>query len=282
MGRRANTPPEREDILRIIEEGTAKERVILLLSHYANENIHYSHNIAFDRYDTIGVNNVKKRRAIPEQKPFLSPDEIKELISSFQTAKDKKTYYTMRDINKNFLFFSGIFTQELTQLYSVFNSIWRVFSNKISSIQTCQLLEAVIDIAPDKQIEIVDYVLHTYNHTLGSYPLELSLNGFSIDKSKYYKDLAPFMDKAIELSKGCKEYLTMFNIIVSKDLPLPPYKAWNKYQEEDLKGIIKAIRFLTVELDNPSSSDYPTLLNYEDIEVIITNEDVEDFKTPAL
>lgn len=281
MSRRANTSPEREDIIRIMEEGTAKERAVLLLSHYANENIHYSHNIAFDRYDVIGLKTSKKRKAIPEQKPFLTPEEIKELISSFETTKDKRTYSTMRNINKNFLFFAGSFTQELTQLFAVSNSIWRVFSNQIASIHTCRLLEEMIKISPEKKEEIINYVF-MYNQAYGSYSIDLATDGFSIDKTKYYRDLAPLMSKAVELSKSCKEYITMFTKITSKDLPLPPYRSWNKYQEEDLKGIITFIRYLTVDLDNPSPSDYPILLSYEDIEAIITDEDVEDFKSSGI
>jgi hypothetical protein len=72
----------------------------------------------------------------------------------------------------------------------------------------------------------------------------------------------------------------MFKAILDNNLPLKPYKDWVDEQEKSLIRIIEAIYNTTILEDTPP--DFPKIERYEKIEAIITDEDIEDFKSSGI
>jgi hypothetical protein len=73
----------------------------------------------------------------------------------------------------------------------------------------------------------------------------------------------------------------MFKRILSKDLPIKPYREWVKAEENGLRILTESIYLLTTTVEN-KPEDFPIILKYEEVDVDVTDEDVTAFKNNRL
>ena len=111
---------------------------------------------------------------------------------------------------------------------------------------------------------------------------EFNINekGVEVKKEFYYSFVKNDIDTALDLLKSSKEYINLFKIVLKTDLPIKVYKVWLKKQEAKLQNVVNSLAYTTTGVLN-----MPELWNipkYEDIKAIITDEDLQDFRSSEL
>ena len=271
---------KRTDIERIIKQGSVRQKIKLYMTDIALLNVDFEN---LDYEITGGELNIKGTK-------LLSNKESELLWSSIKDPKDVKYYNELRVWNGSFLMFKDKFSVHLMTLRALFYHIGIYNAEEIKRAESRDLVNDILDLIPDKKTreKVLNKAVELTKEDGGisstdggkiyqekGYPKYLE-----ISRSGYWRDLKKPTELAINRAKLCKEHISMFRAVLNNNLPLKPYKDWVDEQEKELKKLIEAIYVSTVLEDTPP--DFPIIERYEEIEAIITDEDIEDFKSSGL
>ena len=279
------------DIERIIKQGSTRQKIKL-----------YFTDVAY--FNTKGISQAVFKGSKLERKDEILTDKERDLIfSSIKEPKDIKYYSELRLWNKAFLMFKPTIT--------TYTKNFEYLTAQLSKYTTVRLLHKIYENGINDILEVVED--EKLRETLVETALK-SLNKF--DAIRYQEEgFLPFIKipeanidgKVLllieilnEKIKEAKEYIEAIRIFLNKYLPLQPYKEFLKEAEDKIKGEVEECRgFIeaftvgrTIEtpldkaIEVTPGLELPderfNILRWEDVEVEVEDEDIEDIKRAGL
>lgn len=245
------------DIEKIIKGGSVKQKIKLYMTDIALCN--------------VDIDNIGK---------LLSDKERDELWRSIKDPKDIKYYNSLRDANSSFIYFKDKLTIENYKLKATHGVLTSAISTFIANFKNAEIINDLLEIYPDKksrEIALKTAIDRTKSWG-GKMYQEKGYPGYiEIDLSNYFEQVKEYVKLVNTLSKQAKEIITLFKKILSTDLPLQPYKDWLKEEEDTLKKTIETSHKMTSVITS-YPAHYPKIIPYEEIEVVVTEEDLQNFK----
>ena len=264
---------KKTEIEQILKQGSVKQKIKLYLTEMALFNVEIN---TF----TLEV----KKEGLSIKSPILTEKERDLLWSSIKEPKDIEYYEKLRTLNKVFLYFKDKLSIENMRLRAYFFFLLSFVSNQVAREDNAEVINDLLNLYPDKKSREVAYKLalektkvwggQTYQEK--GYPKYIE-----IEERHYLNFISPHIEEVNKTAKGAKELIGMFKHILSKELPLQPYKDWVKKEEDITIDTINQIYniFTGGESGEPGSLK---ILKYDEIETEITQEDIEDFKNSVL
>lgn len=253
---------KKTDIERIIKGGSVRQKIKLYMTDIALCN--------------VDVSNIGK---------LLSDKERELLWSSIKEPQDVKYYKSLTDANASFLLFKDKLTIQNYKLKVTQGLLITVAEKGMANSINGELVNDLLELYPDKKSRDKAHklALEKTKDWGGKIYQEKGYPAYiDIDINKYYEDAKKYVELINAFSRQAKEMVLLFKRILSKDLPLQPYKDWLREEEDTLKKTIATVYDITTGIDGYSSGGYTPVIKYEDIDVVITDEDIEDFKGAGL
>ena len=283
------------DIERIIKQGSTRQKIKL-----------YFTDVAY--FNTKGMAQAELKGSGDnlrlDLKDKILTDKERDLIfNSIKEPKDIKYWEELRLWNKAFLMFKPTIT--------TYTKNFEYLTAQLSKYTTVRLLHKIYEDGINDILEVVED--EKLRETLVETALK-SLNMF--DAIRYQEEgFLPFIEipeanidgKVLlvieilnEKIKEAKEYIEAIRIFLNKNLPLQPYKEFLKEAEDKIKGEVEECRgFIeaftlgrTIEtpldkaIEVTPGSELPdeifNILRWEDVEVEVEDEDIEDIKRAGL
>lgn len=279
------------DIERIIKQGSTRQKIKL-----------YFTDVAY--FNTKGMAQAELKGSKLELKDEILTDKERDLIfNSIKEPKDIKYWEELRLWNKAFLMFKPTIT--------TYTKNFEYLTAQLSKYTTVRLLHKIYEDGINDILEVVED--EKLRETLVETALK-SLNTF--DAIRYQEEgFLPFIEipeanidgKVLllieilnEKIKEAKEYIEAIRIFLNKYLPLQPYKEFLKEAEDKIKGEIEECRGCieaftlgrTIEtpldkaIEVTPGLELPdegfNILRWEDVEVEVEDEDIEDIKRAGL
>jgi len=287
---------KKTDIERIIKQGSTRQKIKL-----------YFTDVAY--FNTVGINTVNIAGGDLVTKEEILTDKERDLIfSSIKEAKDWKYYTELRNNNKAFLMFKpsipgytknfDYLTAQLSK-YVTLRIVHKVYEDAINDI---------LEIVEDKKLRetLVNTALKSLNtFDANRYQERGFLPFIIIPEANIDSKILLLVEVLNEKIVEAKEYIAGINTFLNKQLPLQPYKQFLKEEEDKIKANIeeckkhleayKLGRTVETPLDkiveasttkiNPDitvpDEEY-NILRWEDVEVEVTDQDIEDIKRAGL
>ena len=264
----------RNDIQRVLKSGSVRQKIKLYLTDIALLQVDLNN---LD-YDTKGGGlNIKGTTLLSSKERDLLWESIKE-------PKDIRYYNDLLKWNKSFLFWKDKLSLNIAKLQSCHHLIYIEYKEDIERHKGRDLVNDLLDLYPDEKSRkaALKHALKETKRDGGKvYQEEGYPQYLDFEPSMRWDEIKRYTEMARQYSTYCKSLIDMNKIILSKKLPLQPYRDWNKAQEKRLKKTIEAIRDLTLLDEMPK--DLPRMESYEEIGGgEFTAEDIEDFKTAGL
>ena len=283
------------DIERIIKQGSTRQKIKL-----------YFTDVAY--FNTKGMAQAELKGSGDnlrlDLKDKILTDKERDLIfNSIKEPKDIKYWEELRTWNRAFLMFKPTIT--------TYTKNFDYLTAQLSKYATERLLHKLYENGINDILEVVED--EKLRETLVETALK-SLNMF--DAIRYQEEgFLPFIEipeanidgKVLlvieilnEKIKEAKEYIEAIRIFLNKNLPLQPYKEFLKEAEDKIKGEVEECRgFIeaftlgrTIEtpldkaIEVTPGSELPdeifNILRWEDVEVEVEDEDIEDIKRAGL
>lgn len=284
------------DIERIIKQGSPKQKIKLYFTDIAH-------------FNTVGIKTAQIKGSgdtatLDRPEKILTDRERDLIFNSIKEPKDIKYWEELRTWNKAFL----MFKPTITTCAKNFDYL----TSQLSKYTVARLLHKSYEDAINDILEVVEE--KKLRETLVKTALE-SLKHF--DAKKYQeKGFLPFIEipeadingkvwllveVLNEKIKEAKEYIKGIETFLNKQLPLQPYKQFLREEEDKIKANIQECRTLieaftlgrTVENDLDKAIEVKTeeelqdeerykLLNWDEVEVEVTDEDIEDIKRAGI
>lgn len=282
------------DIERIIKQGSTRQKIKL-----------YFTDVAY--FNTKGMAQAELKGSGDnlrlELKDKILTDKERDLIfNSIKEPKDIKYWEELRTWNRAFLMFKPTIT--------TYTKNFDYLTAQLSKYTVVRLLHKGYEDSINDILEVVED--EKLRETLVETALK-SLNKF--DAIRYQEEgFLPFIkipeannDKVWllievlnEKIKEAKEYIEGIRVFLNKQLPLQPYKEFLKEAEDKIKGEIEECRGLieaftvgrTIEtpldkaIEVTPGLELPderfSILRWEDADVEVTDEDIEDIKRAGL
>lgn len=284
------------DIERIIKQGSTRQKIKLYFTDVA-----YFNTKGQFQAELKGSGDSLRL----ERKDKILTDKERDLIfNSIKEPKDIKYWEELRTWNKAFLMFKPTIT--------TYAKNFDYLTSQLSKYTVVRLLHKSYEDAINDILEVVEE--KKLRETLVKTALE-SLKQF--DAKKYQeKGFLPFIEipeaninskvwllveVLNEKIKEAKEYIKGIETFLNKQLPLQPYKQFLREEEDKIKANIQECRTLieaftlgrTVENDLDKAIEVKTeeelqdeerykLLNWDEVEVEVTDEDIEDIKRAGI
>lgn len=282
------------DIERIIKQGSTRQKIKL-----------YFTDVAY--FNTKGMAQAELKGSGDsirlESKDQILTDKERDLIfNSIKEPKDIKYWEELRTWNRAFLMFKPSIT--------TYTKNFDYLTAQLSKYTVVRLLHKGYEDSINDILEVVED--EKLRETLVETALK-SLNKF--DAIRYQEEgFLPFIkipeannDKVWllievlnEKIKEAKEYIEGIRVFLNKQLPLQPYKEFLKEAEDKIKGEVEECRGLieaftlgrTIEtpldkaIEVTPGLELPderfSILRWEDVDVEVTDEDMEDIKRAGL
>ena len=283
------------DIERVIKQGSIKQKIKL-----------YFTDVAY--FNTVGIKTAQIKGSGDslrlETKDRILTDKERDLIfNSIKEPKDIRYWEELRTWNKAFLMFKptittytknfDYLTAQLSK-YTVVNLLHKGYEDAINDI-----LEGV----EDKKLreKLVETALNSLNmFDAIRYQEEGFLPFIKIPEANINGKVWLLVEVLNEKIKEAKEYIKGIESFLNKFLPLQPYKQFLREEEDKIKANIQECRELveaftlgrTIEtpldkaIEVTPGSELPderfNILRWEDVEVEVMDEDIEDIKRAGL
>lgn len=279
------------DIERIIKQGSTRQKIKI-----------YFTDVAY--FNTKGISQADFKGSKLERKDEILTDKERDLIfNSIKEPKDIKYWEELRLWNKAFLMFKPTIT--------TYTKNFEYLTAQLSKYTTVRLLHKIYEDGINDILEVVED--EKLRETLVETALK-SLNTF--DAIRYQEEgFLPFIEipeanidgKVLllieilnEKIKEAKEYIESIRTFLNKYLPLQPYKEFLKEAEDKIKGEIEECRGCieaftlgrTIEtpldkaIEVTPGLELPdegfNILRWEEVEVEVEDEDIEDIKRAGL
>ena len=278
---------KKTDIERIIKQGSIKQKIKLYFTDLAYFNTVGIHTTSYEEAgDTIKVNIQDK---------ILTDKERDIIYDSIKDPKDIKYYEKLRSWNKAFLMFKPSVT-----LYAMdFSYLTAKISEKTGLALMCIAMEETVndlleEVEVDKKLreELVKKALESLEKKsirAERYQEEGYLPFIQISEDNMRDvllDLLGILNKKI---KEAKEYIKTIEAFLNKNLPLQPYRDFLRKEEESIKANIgECKKFIDVYVlgiavkDNVENQERYKILTWEEVEVEVEDEDLEDIKSAGI
>ena len=282
------------DIERIIKQGSTRQKIKL-----------YFTDVAY--FNTKGMAQAELKGSGDsirlESKDQILTDKERDLIfNSIKEPKDIKYWEELRTWNRAFLMFKPTIT--------TYTKNFDYLTAQLSKYTVVRLLHKGYEDSINDILEVVE------DEKLREKLVETALKSLNkFDAIRYQEEgFLPFIkipeaniDKVWlvievlnEKIKEAKEYIEGIRVFLNKQLPLQPYKEFLKEAEDKIKGEVEECRGLieaftlgrTIEtpldkaIEVTPGLELPderySILRWEDVEVEVTDEDIEDIKRAGL
>ena len=282
------------DIERIIKQGSTRQKIKL-----------YFTDVAY--FNTKGISQAELKGSGDnlrlELKDKILTDKERDLIfNSIKEPKDIKYWEELRTWNRAFLMFKPTIT--------TYTKNFDYLTAQLSKYTVVRLLHKGYEDSINDILEVVE------DEKLREKLVETALKSLNkFDAIRYQEEgFLPFIkipeaniDKVWlvievlnEKIKEAKEYIEAIRTFLNKQLPLQPYKEFLKKAEDKIKGEIEECRGLieaftvgrTIEtpldkaIEVTPGLELPderfSILRWEDVEVEVEDEDIEDIKRAGL
>jgi len=283
------------DIERIIKQGSTRQKIKLYFTDVA-----YFNTKGQFQAELKGSGDSLRL----EIKDKILTDKERDLIfNSIKEPKDVKYWEELRTWNKAFLMFKpsittytknfDYLTAQLSK-YAVVNLLHKGYEDAINDI-----LEVVED--EELREKLVETALNSLNmFDAIRYQEEGFLPFIEIPEANIIGNVWLLIEVLNEKIKEAKEYIEGIRIFLNKSLPLQPYKEFLKDAEDKIKAEVEECRKLieiftlgkTIEtpldkaIEVTPGSELPderfNILRWGDVEVEVTDEDIEDIKRAGL
>lgn len=282
------------DIERIIKQGSTRQKIKL-----------YFTDVAY--FNTKGMAQAELKGSGDnlrlELKDKILTDKERDLIfNSIKEPKDIKYWEELRTWNRAFLMFKPTIT--------TYTKNFDYLTAQLSKYTVVRLLHKGYEDSINDILEVVE------DEKLREKLVETALKSLNkFDAIRYQEEgFLPFIkipeanngkvwlviEVLNEKIKEAKEYIEGIRVFLNKQLPLQPYKEFLKEAEDKIKGEIEECRGLieaftvgrTIEtpldkaIEVTPGLELPderfSILRWEDVEVEVTDEDIEDIKRAGL
>jgi hypothetical protein len=278
---------KKTDIERIIKQGSLKQKIKLYFTDIAYFNTVGIHTTSYvEAGDTIKVNIQDK---------ILTDKERDIIYDSIKDPKDIKYYEDLRLKNKAFL----MFKPNVTLFASDINYLTAKISEKSGIALMCIAMEETIndlleEVEVDKKLreELVKKALESLEKKsirAEKYQEEGYLPFIQISENNMRDTLVDILGILNNKIKEAKEYIKTIEAFLNKNLPLQPYKDFIRKEEENIKANIgECKRFIDVYIlgiavkDNVENQERYKILTWEEVEVEVEDEDLEDIKNAGI
>ncbi len=281
------------DIERIIKQGSTRQKIKL-----------YFTDVAY--FNTKGMAQAELKGSGDnlrlESKDQILTDKERDLIfNSIKEPKDIKYWEELRTRNKAFLMFKptittytknfDYLTAQLSK-YTVVRLLHKGYEDSINDI---------LEVVEDEKLRetLVETALKSLNKFDAiRYQEEGFLPFIKIPEANIDGNVWLLIEVLNEKIKEAKEYIGGIRVFLNKQLPLQPYKEFLKEAEDKIKGEVEECRGLieaftlgrTIEtpldkaIEVTPGSELPDeiLIRWEDVDVEVTDEDIEDIKRAGL
>jgi hypothetical protein len=206
----------------------------------------------------------------------------------YQSIKEKKDidyYNRLRTYNQAFLYLKDKLPIKIWSIYTWAMSLGMLVSEAIANAEATDTINDLLDLYPDKKSReeahkvALKYIKErggdTYKEKGSPAYIQLDFNSITDNRDHLIKTIN-------SLGVAAKEDIVMFKYILSKELPIEPYKDWVKKEEQRLIQAIEIARQSVREISELSTTPLSSITPYNDIEAEITEEDKEDFKNAGL
>lgn len=265
---------KKTDIERIIKQGSTKQKIKLYftdVAYFNTKNMDQVDNILTSKEREIIFNSIK------DSKDIKYWEELRIWNKAFMMFKPNVTTYT-----KNFDYLTATLST-----YIIVNLLHKEYENTINDI---------LEVVEDKKLR--EKLVETTLKSLQKFNGQKYQKNFISPLIKIPEENMEFIIQNInEEIKVAKEYIAGIKIFTYKYLPLQPYKeflikAENKIKEEiefcrkliedfierkKTETLIGKVIKVTKGLELPDERF--TITRWEDVEVDITDEDIEDIKS---
>lgn len=283
------------DIERIIKQGSTRQKIKL-----------YFTDVAY--FNTKGMAQAELKGSGDnlrlELKDKILTDKERDLIfNSIKEPKDIKYWEELRTWNRAFLMFKptittytknfDYLTAQLSK-YTVVRLLHKGYEDSINDI---------LEVVEDEKLRetLVETALKSLNKFDAiRYQEEGFLPFIEIPEANIDGKVGLLIEVLNEKIKEAKEYIEAIRTFLNKQLPLQPYKEFLKKAEDKIKGEIEECRGLieaftvgrTIEtpldkaIEVTPGLELPderfSILRWEDVEVEVEDEDIEDIKRAGL
>lgn len=193
---------------------------------------------------------------INENLVALTDEEKAQITREIKEPKDKKYYNSLVLYSKSYL----ILSPHIALCLSNMNNIETEIRLKILTYDFLKVTEEI-------KKNVLNNILNKKDKNKVKKEIEFIINKSSKDIVK--ESLKGHINIFYKWAEEQKKFITGFDIFTKKYLPLPILKSQIKNQTNQTKEIIKKIKDLLPD---------ENIKNWEDIEVEITEEDIEDIK----
>lgn len=283
------------DIERIIKQGSTRQKIKL-----------YFTDVAY--FNTKGMAQVELKGSGDslrlERKDKILTDKERDIIfNSIKEPKDIKYWEELRTWNKAFLMYKPTITtytknfDYLTAQLSKYTAVRLLHKGYEDSIN--DILEVVEDEKlREKLVETALKSLQKFDAI--RYQEEGFLPFIEIPEANIDGKVWLLIEVLNEKIKEAKEYIEGIRTFINKQLPLQPYKEFLNETENKIKAEVEECRELIEAftlgrtIENPldkaievnKGSELPderfNIVRWEDVEVEVTDEDIEDIKRAGL
>ena len=265
-------------IERVIRDGSVKQKIKLYMTDIALCNITDFEHLNYNIPEGGGINITGTK--------LLSNKERDLLWGSIKDPKDIEYYEGLRTWNKAFLLFKDrliiINTKILASRIYIYGQLQEYNAHSLNE----EVINDLLQLYPDKKSreKAFNKALELTKDWGGiKYQEEGYPPYITIDENGYFKSMGKAVSSLNKLSKDAKLYIDTFKRILSKLLPLQPYKDWVMDEEKKLKNTLQEIyNTIAPEDIGYSATSNPKVKLYDEIEVQATPEDIEDFKNAGL
>lgn len=283
------------DIERIIKQGSTRQKIKLYFTDVA-----YFNTKGQFQAELKGSGDSLRL----EIKDKILTDKERDLIfNSIKEPKDIRYWENLRICNKAFLMFKPIittYTKNFAYLtaqlsnYTVVDLLHEGYENAINDI---------LEVVEDKKLreKLVETALNSLNmFDAIRYQEEGFLPFIEVPEDNINGEVWLLIEVLNKKIKEAKEYIEGIRIFLNKYLPLQSYKEFLKDAEDKIKADVEKCRELieiftlgkTIEtpldkaIEVTPGSELPderfNILRWEDVEVEVTDEDIEDIKRAGL
>lgn len=283
------------DIERIIKQGSTRQKIKLYFTDVA------SFNTKGQFQSELKGSGDSLRLEIKDK--ILTDKERDLIFNSIKEPKDIRYWEELRTWNKAFLMFKpsittytknfDYLTAQLSK-YALENLLHKGYEDAINDI---------LEVVEDKKLreKLVETALNSLNmFDATRYQEEGFLPFIEIPEANKNGKIWLLIEVLNEKIKEAKEYIEGIRFFLNKALPLQPYKQFLKENEDKIQANIQECRELveaftlgkTIEtpldkaIEVTPGSELPderfNILRWEDVEVEVTDEDIEDIKRAGL
>lgn len=287
---------KKTDIERIIKQGSTKQKIKLYFTDIAYFNIegvktavlNETGNISFDTPDQI-----------------LTDRERDIIYNSIKERKDIKYYNELRTWNKAFLMYKPHIT--------IYAKNFNILTTQLSKFSTARLfhqtyenaINNILDVVEDRNLRetlVKTAIENLIPFDAKKYQEEGFLPFIEIPEANLYGQVFLTVEVLNEKIQEAKDYIKGIEMFLNKVLPLQPYKQFLKEREDEIKAKIQECKWLirtfilhskvppelTKNTDDMTREElideilqfYEQLkiLDWDKVEVKVTDEDIENIK----